>query len=149
MPGGNFTLDDVQAKYGNQETISVLKDKLINNTQSVVTNLKENNSYFYNIRATLANSISLPSETVGIQTLLNNKLQNNYDSTIKLISLPEHISISGLQGDEQIQVYNISGICILQLKSKATEMNIPLKQNGIYIIHIQNNRYSFSGKIVR
>jgi hypothetical protein len=63
--------------------------------------------------------------------------------------MQEQVSISGLQGDEQIQVYNLSGICILQLKSNAPEMKIPLKQNGIYIVHVQNNRYSFSGKVLR
>jgi hypothetical protein len=146
---GNLSVDDVQAKYGSQDTVFILKNKVVSSTQFVVLDLKENSNYFYNVKSTLTNSVSMPSETVGIQTLLNNKLQSNFGSSIKISSMQEQVSISGLQGDEQIQVYNLSGICILQLKSNAPEMKIPLKQNGIYIVHVQNNRYSFSGKVLR
>ncbi|HEY5593493.1 MAG TPA: endonuclease [Paludibacter sp.] len=149
LPGGNFNLDDVSATYGNQDTIFVQKDKAVSATQTVVSGLKENTSYFYNVRATLGTAVSLPSETIGVGTLVINKVPDNNASFIKIISKNDHISISGLRGDELIHVYSLTGICMKQVKANDTQMDVTIKQNGIFIIRIQNKEYSIVYKIIK
>ena len=114
-----------------------------------ITNLTENSQYFYNVRATLGSAVSLPSETIGIHTLLNNKIVENKQPAIKILSNKEHISISGLTGDEQLQVYTLSGISIHHDKVNSTAVDITNKQNGIFLIRIQNQQYSIVYKIIK
>ncbi len=147
--GGNLSIDDVQAKYGNQDTIFVQKDKSVSATQAVVPNLKENNPYFYNVRSTLGTAVSTPSETIGVRTLLNNKISENITLPIKIRTKKDLISISGLRGDENIQIYSMTGICLYQSKATSTEKEISLHQNGIFIIRVQDKDYSFTGKILK
>jgi len=149
MPGGNLSLDDVQVKYGSQDTLFVQKDKSVSATQAIVSGLKENTSYFYNVRATLGTAVSSPSETIGVGTLVSNKVPDNKASFIKIISKNDHISISGLRGDELIHVYSLTGICMKQIKANDTQMDVTIKQNGIFIIRIQNKEYSIAYKTIK
>ncbi len=149
LPGGNFTLDDISATYGNQETVYVLKDKAVSTNYTSISNLTENSQYFYNVWAILGSAVSIPSETIGIRTLLSNKIVENKQPAIKILSNKEHISISGLNGDEQIQVYTLSGICIYHAKANSTAVDITNHQSGIFIIRIQNRQYSSVYKIIK
>jgi len=148
MPGGNFAIDDVQATYGNQNTLYVLKDVPFTSNSALVSNLKENNSYFYQVRATLGTSISSPSESVAVHTLLKNGIPENNASAIKIHANNGQISIVGLSGDELIQIYSLTGICIYKTKAVAAEMNIGLKQKGVFIIQIKNKKEATAFKFL-
>jgi len=137
---GNLAIDDVKATYGNQDTLYFSKDVPVTSNSSVVSNLKENNPYFYQVRATLGTAASLTSESVGVLTLLKNGILENNTSAIKIHARNGQITVLGLSGDELIQIYSLTGICISQSKANATEMNISLKQKGIYIIQIKNKK---------
>lgn len=147
--GGNIAIDDVTATYGSQKTIIVQKDIPTTTTHIDISGLNENNLYYYNVRSTLGTAVSLPSETIAVQTLLNNKINQNTTSFIKIIPEKDHISIIGLRGDERIQIYSLTGICVYQTKANANQMNIPFQQNGIFIVHVQNNQSTFTGKFLK
>jgi len=149
IPGGNLALDDVSATYGNQDTIYVVKDKATSVNYSVIQDLKENSSYYYRVKATLGNSFSASSETIGTQTLVNTKVQNINTSSIRIRTNKDQIFITGLHGNETIQIYSLTGICMFQCKAISTESVIPFHQHGIFIIKVQNNNFAFAGKIIR
>jgi len=149
MPGGNMSIDDVSATYGNQAVTYIQKDLAVSTTQAFVSGLNPNSPYSYNVRATLGAAVSLPSETVTVQTLLGDKIKENNVPPIILISKNDHLSISGLRGDEQIQVYSLTGICMKQVKASASSTIIPLKEKGIFLVRIQNREYQFTGKIIK
>ena len=68
---------------------------------------------------------------------------------INIVSKKDQISIAGLHGDENIQIYSLTGMCLYQSKATSTEKVIPFHQNGIFIIRIQNNNSTFAGKIIK
>jgi len=149
MPGGNMSIDDVSATYGNQAVTFIQKDLPVSTTQAIISGLKQNSPYSYNVRATLGTAVSLPSETVSVQTLLSDKMKENNAPSIIILSKQDHLTISGLRGDELIQVYSLTGICMKQLKASASAINIPLKEKGIFLVKIQNREYSYTGKIIK
>ena len=149
MPGGNLALDDVSVTYGNQDTVFVVKDNPVSITSYQVQKLVANNSYFYRVKATLGTSVSITSESIGVQTLLNNKVSEQKSASIRIFSLKDKITITGLLGDELIQVYSLTGICLYQTKAVSAEKDIQMHQNGIFIIRIQDRLTNSTFKILR
>ncbi|MFA6582626.1 MAG: hypothetical protein WCS79_12550, partial [Paludibacter sp.] len=148
LPGGNFSIDDIAATYGSQDTVYVAKDKAVSVNYSDITGLSANSPYIYQVRATLGSSVSAPSEAMQVKTSLSDGLTPNKTDRIVLRSDVEGIRISGLKGNELIKVYTITGICLKQVKASSAEINIALKQNGIFIVQI-NGDYSFTGKLIK
>ncbi|MDD3321821.1 MAG: endonuclease [Paludibacter sp.] len=146
---GNLAIDDVSVTYGNQSTIYVQKDIAVGTSQAVISGLAPTTTYNYNVRATLGTAVSLASETISIQTKLSNKLSENNASSIKIFTGNDKIKVSGLQGNELIKVYSLTGICLKQVKANSSEINIDLKQSGIFIVQIQNGDYSFARKLIK
>lgn len=146
---GNLSIDDVSATYGNQDTIFVLKDKSCISNFSVITGLKENSTYYYNARASLGSSASSISETMSVNTLTGTKTNNVAGTSIKISQKTNQISISGLNGDETIELYSITGLCMYKGKASGNEKNIPFRLSGLFIIKIQNNLNTYTAKILK
>lgn len=142
----NLAIDDVQATYGNLETVYVFQNKPIVGTQEVISNLTENTNYYYNVRSTLGSAVSAVSETVGLKTLLTSKVQHVSNSAIRVMTREHSIVLSGLQGDEHISIYTPTGVCVKQLTARSTDLEIPISQQGIYLINVQNANHSFTVK---
>ena len=149
MPGGNLAIDDVSATYGNQDTVYVLKDASFSAEQALVSNLTENTNYYYAVRATLGTAVSGVSETIGAKTLINTAVSEHAASTVQLLSGKNQLTVSGLRGDELIQVYTLTGVCVYQAKATAAQQKIPLKQSGVFIVKVQNDDYRFTSKVIR
>ena len=147
--GGNLALDDVSATYGNQDTVYVAKGKVVSGVSSVISGLNDNTPYFYRVKATLGSSISGVSETMGVTTLVKTGVKSITGSSIKLINTKDHITLTGLQGDENIQIYSMTGICLYQAKAGGTFKDIPFNQSGIFIIRVQDNQNTFTGKFLK
>ncbi len=146
---GNIAIDDVSATYGGQETVFIQKDIPFSTTRGVITGLNENQLYYYNVRATLGSAVSLPSETIAVQTLLNNKIKKETTQSIKIISKNNQLSVIGLQGNESIQIFSLTGIGLYKIIANASQMDISFPQTGIFILRVQNNQYSFTGKFLK
>ena len=147
--GGNLAIDDVATTYGNQDTIFVAKNTALSANYSVLSGLIENTQYFYRVKASLGSSVSGVSQTMGVKTTVNTKIATVNSSNIIIRTKKDQISIAGLHGDENIQIFSLTGMCIYQSKATSTEKVIPFHQNGIFIIRIQNNNFIFAGKIIK
>jgi hypothetical protein len=146
---GNLALDDVSATYGSQDTVYVQKNNAVSVNSAVISNLNPNTQYYYRVKATLGDAISDASETMGVRTLVSSKVQENKFSPIKIYSGKNKITVTGLLGDENMQIYSLTGINLYRTKALTSSIEIPLHQNGIFILHIQDKNYTFSGKIIK
>ena len=146
---GYLSLDDVQAKYGNQDTTFVLKNKSVATNQAIVGGLNENSTYFYQVRATLASSVSQPSELMGVKTTLSSGILSNNLANLKVANKNGVVSILGLQGNESIQVYSITGVRLLQTNAESSVSQLPQLQKGTFIIRIQNNQFAKTFKVIK
>ncbi len=149
MTGGNFSIDDLSATYGNQDTVYVQKNVPVSTTSAVVTGLTDNTQYYYAVRATLGSSVSGVSETIGAHTLVKTKVADLNAPAIRILSENEQLSISGLHGDETVQIYSLTGICLYQTKANSTNLNIAFRHQGIFIVKVQNAGYRFTGKFMK
>lgn len=148
MPGGNFSIDDISATYGSQDTVYIRKDYPVSVNQVAVSDLKEDNRYYYAVRATLGSFVSGTSETISVHTLTSTKIALANTTAIRILAYKEKVVISGLRGDELIQVYSLTGVCVYQTNANTTQINIPLKQPGVFILKVQNPDYNFAGKFI-
>ncbi len=145
---GNLSLDDIAATYGNQDTVYVAKDKVLSTNYLTVPDLIENTQYFYRVKATLGSSVSGVSETMLVKTLVGTKLIEINNSSIKIQSKNDKISVTGLKGGEMIQVYSLTGVCLFQHKAGTTALDIPFSRNGVFILRVQNNENAYTAKFI-
>ena len=145
---GNLAIDDVSATYGNQDTVYVQKNLPVTANTALVSGLTDNTQYFYAVRATLGSSVSGVSETIGAHTLVKTKVTDLNAPAIRILSGKEQLSISELHGDETIQIYSLTGICLYQTKASSTSLNITFRHQGIFIVKVQNAGYRFTGKFL-
>lgn len=146
---GNLAIDDVAATFGNQDTVFVLKNKAVSASLIDVTGLNENTNYFYKVRSVLGNSVSDYSEVISLKTLVNTAIDAEIVSDIKMMPTQTGLCVSGLQGDEMVQLFSVTGICIYQQKVKTAEINIPLAAKGIYIMKVQNSKFRYCAKFLK
>ncbi len=143
---GNISLDDVSVTYGNQDTIFLLRNQLVESTIYKVENIEENTNYFYNVRSTLRGATSQFTETVTVKTAVNTKIPEFSTYTTNYFINNNTLTVSRLHGNETIRIYNTSGICVYNSKATSGEMKIPIDNKGIYILNISNNHYRFNAK---
>ncbi len=146
---GNLSIDDVSATYGNQEKVLVKENVPSSNNSIVVDDLSTNKIYYYNVRATLKSAVSPRSENMSVLTLLNDDLRKTNNPSLKIYSTNAGVIINGLNGDEVVHVFSFTGVCIYQGKASGTQLQIPLKQNGIYFLRIQNLNYIYTQKFLK
>lgn len=146
---GNLAIDDVSATYGSQDTTYVKKNFAVVSDESLVSGLIPNSTYYYNVRATLGSATSAVSETMTVKTAVDTKLQTLSGGNVKLIATNNELKISGLAGNENIRIYSVTGICIYQGKANSVSKSISLREQGVFILQIQNDNYRFTGKFMK
>lgn len=145
---GNLAIDDVSATYGSQDTIFVLRHQPVEGIEYRVENLDENTDYFYNVRATLRGFVSDFSETATAHTIIDTKVIHQPEIPFKYHLANNTLHLSRMQGNEQISIFNTSGICVYNSKVTSGEMKIPFRNKGVFIINIYNTEYKFTKKII-
>ena len=145
---GNLAIDDVSATYGNQDTVYVQKNVPVIANSILISGLTDNTQYNYAVRATLGSSVSGVSETIGVRTLVKTKLADQSNPSIRIFFGMEHLTVSGLKGDETIRIYSLTGACLYQIKASSGSLVIPFGNRGIYLVKIQNAAYQVTGKFV-
>ncbi|MDD4991387.1 MAG: endonuclease [Paludibacter sp.] len=146
---GNLAIDDVSATYGSQDTTYVKKNLAVVSDESLVSGLIPNSTYYYNVRATLGSATSAVSETMTVKTAVDTKLQTLSGGNVKLIATNNELKISGLVGNENIRIYSVTGICMYHGKTNSTSKSISLREQGVFILQIQNENYRFTGKFMK
>lgn len=145
---GNLSIDDVQATYGGFISNYLQKDIKVLGTQYDFTNLINNTEYFYQVRAVLGSAISDYSDIIKVKTTYNTGINFTNNSNLKISKVPNQILISGLQANETVLLYNITGACISQQKTSSDKIIIPVYSKGVYVIVVRNEKYKFTAKII-
>jgi len=118
-------------------------------SQFEVSNLNENSTYYYRVRATLGNSVSDFSDVIKVQTTSESGIKNYEDFSFQIVPEVDQIKIKGLQGNERIQIFNIAGVCLFNQHSSGSEMSISIPQKGIFIVRISNKDFTFAQKLIK
>ena len=145
---GNLAIDDVKATYGGFTPDYLHKDLAVVGTQYDVTNLNINTDYFYQVRAVLGNAISGYSDVIKIRTISGTGITPMNNSNLKIAKMPNRILISGLQANETISLFSITGACVSQQKTQSDKIIIPVYSKGVYVIVVQNDKYKYTAKII-
>jgi hypothetical protein len=145
---GNMSIDDVSVTYNNQDTIYVLRNQPVESLEYSVENLEANTVYYYNVRATLNTATSKVSETAAAKTIIDTKVFQKSVLPLKYFIADNSITIKGLNGNEQISIFNTSGICIYNSKVSVNEVRIPFGYKGVFILNIHSAENKFTTKII-
>lgn len=145
---GNLAIDDLKATYGGYLTTYLHKDLSVVGTQYDIVNLESNTDYFYQVRAVLGSSISDYSDVIKVKTTTDTGFTLENNNNIKISKVPYQILISGLQANETVRLYSITGACISQQKASSDKIVIPVFSKGVYVIVVNNEKYSFTTKFI-
>jgi len=145
---GNMSIDDVSVTYNNQDTIFVLRNQPVGNLEYSVGNLEANTVYYFNVRATLNGATSKVSETVAAKTVIDTKVFQKSVLPLKYFIADNSLTIKGLNGNEQISIFNTSGICIFNSKVTGNDVRIPFGYKGVFILNIHGAVNKFTTKII-
>lgn len=143
---GYLAIDDVKAVYGDLSKVYIVQNKQINGTTERVEDLEANQTYYYNLRSTLYDAVSDFSETMSVFTEKGNSLEIIFDDKITITSHKDYISIKGLKGNELIALYSLTGTRLYLSKVSTNFHDIPLKENGIFIVLIQEENGKTKGR---
>ena len=136
---GNLALDDIAVTYGSQDTTFIEMNKPVLTNSYVVSGLSAATTCFYQVRATLGNAVSAPSDIMKVTTLITDAVKNDKFSTVRVSVNKDEITISGLNANEQVQVYTITGVCVYNQINFRNVLNIRLPKHGMYILKVSGN----------
>ncbi len=120
--------------------------RLGNTLSYQVTNLQENNLYYYDV-IPIGNSTNI-SNRVEVQTAVFSNIDIQKDKNIYAVSTFSGIALYNLEANAHIEVYNLIGKCILTTRVSDSYAFIPLKTKGIYIIKSNQTTKSESIKVI-
>lgn len=144
---GNFALDDFVITYGEMQKVNILTDEPVVGSEKVVEDLSPETEYHYTVKSTLGGRISPESDMVKLTTEKTSDITKKHTG-IRINRLDEGINLQGLSGGETIRVYDITGVLIHQSEAFQNEYVVPLKRYNIYVLHIQQEGYSYRAKVV-
>lgn len=147
---GNLAIDDIEITYGDFDTIYVKQNEIISTNNVFIDNLSENETYYYNLRASLSESVSPISETIQVYTQLNTSGLKSPNNSLPIVfTNSNEIIIKGVSENNEIKVYSITGMCIYQTKALGSEVRLPINQKGIYLIKMQGKNNPATIKIIK
>jgi endonuclease I len=120
--------------------------RLGNTLSYQVTNLQENNLYYYDV-IPIGNSTNI-SNRVEVQTTVFSNIDIQKDKNIYAVSTFSGIALYNLGANAHIELYNMIGECIFTTRVSDSYAFIPLKTKGIYIIKSNQTTTSESIKVI-
>lgn len=69
-------------------------------------------------------------------------------SDIKIINWQDHLSFDGLDGTEELEIFDINGRCLLIASQPIRDVDVSSLQSGIYFCHLKRNNSSQIRKIL-
>ena len=120
--------------------------RLGNTLSYQVTNLQENNLYYYDV-IPIGNSTNI-SNRVEVQTTVFSNIDIQKDKNIYAVSTFSGIALYNLGANAHIELYNMIGECIFTTRVSDGYAFIPLKTRGIYIIKSNQTTKSESIKVI-
>jgi hypothetical protein len=146
---GNMAIDDVQATYGNQDTLYIAQERPVTANSCLLDNLTENTVYYYKVRARTNNVASAYSDLMQAVTTVASGLLPVSGTSVRYTVADGGILLRGLQGNETISVYTVTGICLKSVIAGAEAIRLNMPGHGIAIVRIKNSNYATAFKVVR
>lgn len=144
---GNIALDDFTITYGSHVPVFVWQDVPVTGNEKLVDNLQPEMTYHYRVKSTLSGKFSPWSESVAVQTQQASSVRNPQHN-IRVFPAPGGINVEGLQGGEQLRVYNLSGMLVTQQLAGNSNVIIPLQHSGLYIVAVYHPAFKLVRKII-
>ena len=145
---GNFALDDIYISHGGIDTVFVLNNYPVYALEYNVDNLSASSEYYYNVRAKRGETYSDYSNVVKVVTLTTGT-KNVQNHSYKIATLRDAVSVLDLNGNENIQLYSITGSLLKSIKATSNSVYIPISNHGIYVLQIENEKGKEVYKIVK
>jgi hypothetical protein len=136
----NLSIDDVEATYGDQELVYIFQDREVSGSSYSINELDDNNTYYYRVRNTLGSAISDYSEDMKVETLIDTYLTTGVENPYRFFIQNNQIQLSNLKGNEQVEVYSITGLRMLQKEvGNVNSLNLAFAHKGMFILVISKN----------
>ncbi|MGC9150558.1 MAG: endonuclease [Microbacter sp.] len=145
---GNLSLDDVSVTYGNRDTLFVLHNVKSLKTFLDVDDLQPGFTYYYQVKSTLKNVVSSPSDAMMVETGFADAVNIVENEPLKIFGDKTQLIIQGIHLMDLIQIYSMDGLCLYQNHSGGTEMRIPFSRHGLFIVKVQNSTGNKTRKIL-
>lgn len=146
---GNLAIDDVQVKYGHQDSTFFDTDTYLIADEYVFNKAVPGETYYYKVAALRDAAMSAWSETVkvttNVETIIPSVLQRNplVYATANLL----HLEM--LNKGDFIQIYDLTGVCRKSFIASADKEIVYLNMRGVLIVRISSDKYNFAYKIVK
>jgi len=146
---GNLSIDDVQAKYGHQDstffdtgTYPVSDEYLFNKAVPGAT-------YYYKVAALRDDAMSAWSETVKVTTNIETIIPSVLQRRPLVYATANQLHLEMLNKGDFIQIYDLTGVCRKSFIASADKETVYLNMRGVLIVRISSDKYNFAYKIVK
>lgn len=147
---GNFALDDVSVTYGGTKPEYIVQDEIVSGLSRKFEELAKDTEYYYQVRSAIGNVLSGQSEKVLVKTSGDaGAIGKNGQDGLIFFMTANGFGISGLQGNETISLYTLSGINIFEMQANSTITEVPVTTKGIYFIRIKSAAGYKTTKVIR
>jgi ligand-binding sensor domain-containing protein len=140
--GAHYWEGGISKFDGTNWTFYSTADGLVNHDVFAIAIDAEGSKWF----GTLGGVSKLSDENTGTTKIINENHLNLYPNPVQNIL---HINLSGKTG--ALQVFDISGKCLLQKQIKENESSVDVSglESGIYIVSVLYDSKIFTGKVVK
>lgn len=113
-----------------------------------ISGLKSDSTYYYTVKP--EGNSTVVSDRITVRTLLNNSLENNKESELYWYTLRNGISIRKAPLNSTITLCDAFGrkLKTFEPNTSTSEVNIPIKNHGVYLLQIVQNQKLKTVKIV-
>lgn len=147
---GNIALDDVSVTYGGTKPEYIVQDEIVTGFSRKFEELEKNTEYYYQVRSAIGDVLSGQSERVLVKTSGDaGAVERNEQDGVIFYTTPDGFGISGLQGNETVSVYTLSGIKTSENKVNGTKTEVPVSAQGVYFIRIKSSAGYKTIKVIR
>ncbi|MGL5015511.1 MAG: endonuclease [Bacteroidales bacterium] len=145
---GNMSMDDLVITRDNRIRTFVVKDEPIDANRYNATGLDPQQEYRFRLRSTFENIISKYSSEAVATTL---EIPTSIDPVSSILVYPNEagVVIEGANGDEQLRIYDLTGVKHTEARITNSNTTIPTSARGILLVHVMSERGSVVCKIVR
>ncbi|MCP9611597.1 endonuclease [Coprobacter tertius] len=144
---GNFFIDDVSVTYGNSQLNYIVEKLPVTGNNYSFTGLNEKTTYYYRVFAASGDLLSEASETISVTTTDASGIETDILGNSVIYTYGGNIIIDGLQGNEHITIFNLSGNLITNISAGNIQVKYTVNTPGIYLVRIQSGKQCITRKV--
>jgi len=145
---GNLAIDDVQARYGSQDTAFFVTPDNLTTDEYVFSGATPFTDYFYKVAAVRDNVTSAYSETIHVRTALGTGFTKTELLNPHIFVAENSVHISGIKSGDIVQLYSLTGNCIGSCRANGETAILRIPKKGICIVRVTGIETNFATKII-